>query len=738
MAGRGGRGGRGDRGGSFGQNFQEYEDPLPVLKRSENRWVPIKDTSAFVITEMTVKSILSQMTKENFEKLSDQMCEIKIFSHAMLTMMINNIYEKAIYEPAFSDMYAELCVKLAQNAKATSFVHVIESDEEPPTDDGTHEPDGNKGASSGPTYCWSNDVNTDDSELVGPFRSPYECINCAHDAENCPDPCPRDGMELDLHHLKIHQGMFIKIMHPKNDPSTFYTVFFPMSKVEEVGQHINKDLFLSSLECVKDMNKQNNFKRILLYKCEDEFNKKDIYDEWKKEKKTYEEHKSNLCYFERLEREKELEFLKMTLKERRFGNIKFIGELFKKEMLKEKIMHYCIQQLLKIEEKNGELTLIKDDEMDEEDHDALFNLFSSIGSKVDNVLSRPLMNYYFKRIAVLSADKNLSSRSKFMYKDLMELKENKWKARREEETAKTLDEIKKDFEREERLAAQQSQIQSRPMVGNLVRNTSSSSRGSGRGRGGPNYGDPRDYLRRDHNEPLSRQKSVKEFKDTRSFTRPEDLHQPQILTRAGSAQAKSSFPPEKPKPLNIEGRKEIIKKKAKFMRSEFIQSNGRLSEEDILFSFKDIMALPDAGQMFVQVNADASVDCKPIDREAVISILSVLVLKGKLTFSDFDEPFGQLIEFIADFVVDSPTAVQDIGDMIAAFIHIKALSFPWLCELCERLRDEPCAEFFTKLISRILESLVQKHGEKASLGPCESRFSHLLGESNWNQVKCKL
>lgn len=725
------------------------DGPLPVFKRSENRWVPIKDTSAFVVTEKAVKSILNKMTKEKFDKLSDQMCDIKILSHQMLTMMINHIYEKAINEPSFSDMYAELCVKLSYTAKNSTFIRIIESDEEPPTDDGLNEPPGNQGGSSGsPVYRWSNDVNTDDSELMGPFQSPDECINCAHDAENCPNPCPRGEMELELYKLKIHQGMFIKIMHPKNDPSTFYTVFFPMIKVEEVGQQVSKQLYLSEIECLKDGNKQNNFKKILLYKCEDEFNKKDIYEDWKKEKKTYEELKSTLTDSERVEREGELEFRRMKIKKQMLGNIKFIGELYKKEMLKERIMHYCIQQLLKIEEINGDLSLIKDDEMDEEDHEALCNLFGSIGRQVDNILSRPKMNFYFKRIAALSTEKSLSSRSRFMYKDLLELKENKWKARREEETAKTLDEIKKDFEKEERLAAQQSQIQQRTMPANLARNTSLGSRGSVRSKGGQNYGEVREDARRDHSDPYFRQKAVKDNRDMRSLNRVEDdVPPPQILTRASaSAPIKPLGLSNKPTPSNAASTmvsdEEKIKRKAQSMRTEFLQSLGKLSEEDLIFSFKDIMELPDFGQRFVQANTNFCVDCKQKERDAVISILSLLLSKGILAPSNFESPCKELVEYLDDFILDSPNAVNDLGELIAAFIHTKALSLSWLCEQCEELRDQINSKLLPQLIRRIIECLLLRYGEKALLRadiePHESRLSHLIGESDWNLVACHL
>ena len=67
------------------------------------------------------------------------------------------------------------------------------------------------------------------------------------------------------------------------------------------------------------------------------------------------------------------------------------------------------------------------------------------------------MKVYFDKIMQLSDDKSLSSRSRFMYKDLLEMRTKGWKLRRELETAKTIAEIHQDVEREERKQAQQSQ-----------------------------------------------------------------------------------------------------------------------------------------------------------------------------------------------------------------------------------------------------------------------------------------
>ena len=94
--------------------------------------------------------------------------------------------------------------------------------------------------------------------------------------------------------------------------------------------------------------------------------------------------------------------------------------------------------------------------MDEEDHEAICNMFSTIGSTIDKSPAADFMKVCFGKITKLSIHKDLPSRSRFMYKDLLDLRANKWVPRRKVEKAKTIDEIRKDFEREEKRQAQKS------------------------------------------------------------------------------------------------------------------------------------------------------------------------------------------------------------------------------------------------------------------------------------------
>ncbi len=768
--GRGERGGRGrgrgrGRGGRGGYHDYDDEGPPPApLVRSENRWMPKKDTNAIVVTEKKVKSILNKMTKEKFAKLADQMVDIPITSYEILTRMIHLVYEKAIYEPSFGDIYAELCMRLSQKTKQNPFVHVIESDEEPPTEDGEVQ-EGSEGISSHNTvYRWSNDITTDDAEVIGPFASVDECLDAAMDADICPEPSKRIG-ELTLHTVKIQAGQFIKIMHPKDNPDELFTVFFPMSKVEEIGQQVS-EIFLSEIECIKVCNKKNSFKGILLNKCQDEFQKKNLYDDWLVEKKEHDAKKHSLSESERLEKDEELEFRRMKIKKQVLGNIRFIGELFKIGMLKVRVMRDCIESLLRfMETETGDVVDMEDQDMDEEDHEAVCKLFNTIGSTVDHGKMKAYIDLYFRKIERFSTDKKVNMRSRFLYKDLIDLRNAGWKARREEETAKTLDEIKKDFEREERMAQMQSQQMNNSYRGG--RNNRDRDNRGGRGGGNRrNDGDYRDDRRNSNYSAPRRQKERVEPKvDKDGFVEVNKSNRglggsrygssaPKILSRNNSNRdskdkgknrerdakpTKAAPPPRRspsppPVPTAEPLSEEKLKLKAKTMRAEYMEQPN---EDDLFLTMDELQKHEGAARGIVQASVDAALDCKDEERAAIITIISLLFTNGKLTSEDIGGPFGDIIEFIDSFVVDSPRAMEYMGDMTAEFLHIKALDVAWLCTQAKKL-EEFSAHLIPQVIDQCVKSIINRYSldeAKIHFASASNELIGLLGQEKWNEIE---
>ncbi|CAH0721365.1 unnamed protein product, partial [Brenthis ino] len=98
------------------------------------------------------------------------------------------------------------------------------------------------------------------------------------------------------------------------------------------------------------------------------------------------------------------------------GNIKFIGELGKLEILAESILHRCIQNLLARRAAAEH----------HEDLECLAQLVRTCGRVLDSERGRGLMDQYFARIDTLSASRELAPRIRFMLRDVGELRRGGW------------------------------------------------------------------------------------------------------------------------------------------------------------------------------------------------------------------------------------------------------------------------------------------------------------------------
>ena len=85
------------------------------------------------------------------------------------------------------------------------------------------------------------------------------------------------------------------------------------------------------------------------------------------------------------------------------GLIKFIGELFKLQMLTERIMHECVKKLL------GNV-----ENPEEEEIESLCKLLTTVGQILDTNKARAHMDVYFSRMKELTRSGNVSSRMQYM------------------------------------------------------------------------------------------------------------------------------------------------------------------------------------------------------------------------------------------------------------------------------------------------------------------------------------
>ncbi|XP_038050694.1 LOW QUALITY PROTEIN: eukaryotic translation initiation factor 4 gamma 2-like, partial [Patiria miniata] len=150
------------------------------------------------------------------------------------------------------------------------------------------------------------------------------------------------------------------------------------------------------------------FRRLLINKCQDEFeNRSQAFA-------AFDNKNGNLTPDEEEQRH--------ITKHKMLGNIQFIGELGKLEMLHESILHKCIKQLLF--KRSSESLREK-----AEDFECLCKIMNTVGRRLDHDKARSWMDQYFERMSRFSDMPELPARIRFMLQDCLELRRNNWVVR---------------------------------------------------------------------------------------------------------------------------------------------------------------------------------------------------------------------------------------------------------------------------------------------------------------------
>ncbi|KAK7036415.1 hypothetical protein VNI00_011612 [Paramarasmius palmivorus] len=129
------------------------------------------------------------------------------------------------------------------------------------------------------------------------------------------------------------------------------------------------------------------------------------------------------------------------------GLIRFIGELFKLQMLTERIMHECVKKLL------GNV-----DNPEEEEIESLCKLLTTVGQLLDTPKAKAHMDVYFSRMKELTRSQNVSSRMQFMLQDVIELRERRWIARNAVAAPQTIGQIRETAAKEKAAQEKESYI----------------------------------------------------------------------------------------------------------------------------------------------------------------------------------------------------------------------------------------------------------------------------------------
>lgn len=181
-----------------------------------------------------------------------------------------------------------------------------------------------------------------------------------------------------------------------------------------------------------------SFKKRLLVHCQSEFER--IANDEKGDIRL-----RNIDNCQDPEKRAELEEEDRKFRRRSVGTVRFIGELFKIEILTPKIMHTCILLLLNQKEQ-------------EESLECLCKLMTTVGEPMES--RNEDLEIYIKKIKAIVDKKSnkVSSRVRFMLQDVIDLRKGNWIPRRTDNNPKTISQIQK----EAAIELQQQQIMNYP------------------------------------------------------------------------------------------------------------------------------------------------------------------------------------------------------------------------------------------------------------------------------------
>ena len=542
-------------------------------------WKKKEATDAAEKASLKSQGLLNKLTKDNFEKIFENFKkEIDMSAGvSVVRVVIDAIFDKALGEHFFTDIYADLCHRFAE--KFSFFQQQFL-----------------KTKQVGGSWYW----------YAGPEGSPL--MNKANQ--------PVDN---------------------NDDPSNGFD---------------------SEEDARKAGAKNTHFKRVLLNKCQIEFQKGQLQIEVKKEIVAL-QNNTNMSSDEKAAKIHEAESRMKLIKKRAIGNVLFIGWLFRRSMLSEKIMHSCVVSLFQQE--------------GEENLEALCKLFETIGKVLDKKGrkkddTKKQMDIYFSNLKKMTGkDVKLPNRVKFMILDLIEMRNNQWVPRREKAQAKTKKEIHDEAKKEEqelllRQAAHRKNSRNRPQGNDF--------RGAGRGGRGKNV---HGRMQRGGRLGPSRPPPVQ---DLRPFNpRGSNANNNRLKQKSTTSMSKvnGDGTGQNRRPSNdmysSNGKKNMSLEKLKKSLKSTIQEY--LMIEDLNELKECINELPgdmDREVHFVTTCADIAINEKEINRKKIYKLMESVAKDKVVTADNIVNGFVPIFASLGDIMIDSPLAGKWIGELIGCCI----------------------------------------------------------------------
>jgi len=392
------------------------------------------------------------------------------------------------------------------------------------------------------------------------------------------------------------------------------------------------------------------------------------------------------------------------------GHVKFLGELYLRDVVKLSIMMHCLDELLK-------------DMEHEESLECFAHMMTTMGEKLDGHAKQNNKPFDWSRVQALRQSTTISNRIKFLLQDLLELKGRGWVKRREEETAKTIDQIHKEVAKEEQKAKMNRRPSSQSSLQSSLRRATSMS-------SAPTIDEDgfveinRQSMRRvsSKSEMGSRQNSnnnIAGMNDAakipplrRSQSQPTSMSQYTSPFLKKNLQKKSDVPTAPPMPVPMEDdapmapptlSPEECGKKIKNVLKEYFVGGDT---DDAVLTVHELVQVGTDGSVERggKVIEGASLMVMEMKAEEVDKALKILlrcIVENKLQSESIVLGLNDPLEFLSDIEIDAPLAGNHLAKMISEYVKLNVLSLEMLKEAPEYFRtDGKPASFCVKILKQ--------------------------------------
>jgi len=448
--------------------------------------------------------------------------------------------------------------------------------------------------------------------------------------------------------------------------------------------------------------KRKVFKKMLLVECQKEF---ESDTETKIKNATEGEEDAD---------EKELKAA--MIKKHYLGHMRFIGELYKGDLISIKIMLFCLPALLegevgkKLESEEKQVGDNESPTIDEEKVECFAKLMTVIGYNLEQqsaalkVKSKPdtsvkLTECWTKveKMVAKKSDVKISNRIKFMLQDLIEMRNNGWTTRREEESAKTIAQIHKEAAKEARnmkRSTSSSSIRRQHSSGDVRNIGRSNSRpqmdkdgftevakpASGFGRSQSFNSFSRSSSQRQTSKPQdgTNRKSSASGGSFAAFNEKSATAPRRSMKKAGSvssvSERSSSLPDVDEKKVaepkvNYLIPKECGVKAKNYLKEYFVGGDAY----DAVLSIHELIGVGSEGSVergakVIEQSVLMVMEMKSCDVDKMLTVLVRCFKEKKIELASIVTGLNDPLEFLSDIAIDAPLATPNLVTIISKFV----------------------------------------------------------------------